>query len=91
VEGKSKGGPMDTSYLRRKIKMYAEEAGITKRVHPHGLRHTMTVDALRDGVPLHLVSRQLRHANLATTATYAAGISGQDVVDAFAARPAVVA
>jgi site-specific recombinase XerD len=35
-----KGGPMNSSYVRQLLPRLAKRAGIEKRVHPHGLRHT---------------------------------------------------
>ncbi len=34
------GGPVNASAVRHMLKRYARKAGVTKRVHPHGLRHT---------------------------------------------------
>jgi site-specific recombinase XerD len=34
------GSPMSTSYVRQLLPRLARKAGIAKRVHPHGLRHT---------------------------------------------------
>jgi site-specific recombinase XerD len=35
-----RGGPMNSSYVRQLLPRLAKRAGIEKRVHPHGLRHT---------------------------------------------------
>ncbi len=35
-----RGTPMKTSYLKTVLPKLARQAGIGKRVHPHGLRHT---------------------------------------------------
>jgi hypothetical protein len=34
------GRPMHSSAVREMLKLYARKAGVAKRVHPHGLRHT---------------------------------------------------
>jgi site-specific recombinase XerD len=36
------GAPMNTSYVRQFLPRLARHAGIEKRVHPHGLRHSTT-------------------------------------------------
>lgn len=91
VEGATKGvRPMGAPYFRKALKRLAVEAGVVKRVHPHGFRHSHACDLAGEGVLLHLVSRQLGHSNLGTTATYLAGIAPVEVVNAVAARPAPV-
>ena len=41
-----------------------DAAGIDKRVHPHGLRHTMAYELLMEGVPAYLDAREVRAALL---------------------------
>lgn len=91
LQGPTVGGPMGSPQFRLKLKSIAARAGVTKRVHPHGFRHTHAVDLASEGVHLHLVSRQLRHTNIATTATYLAGIAPVEVINAVAARVAPAA
>ena len=45
----------------------ARQAGIAKRVHPHGLRHTHAAELAAEGVPVNLIQQQLAHSSLATT------------------------
>ncbi len=65
-----KGNPIKSQYLRALLPRLATKAGITKRVHPHGLRHTMTAELAREGVPIHEIRDQLGHSNVATTDRY---------------------
>jgi integrase len=51
------------SLLRR----YLEEAGLPVEIRFHDLRHTAGTLALRQGVPLHTVSRMLGHSDPAMT------------------------
>jgi integrase/recombinase XerD len=54
----------------RLIKNLATEAGITKTISPHSLRHTFATLALEQGVPLHVVQDAMSHSNPATTRRY---------------------
>ena len=42
------GGPVSDNYVRGLLRRLAARAGITKRVHPHGLRHTFAELGRRD-------------------------------------------
>lgn len=80
------GGPLQSPYIRVLLKRLALEAGITKRVHPHGFRHTMAVELSREKTPLALIQRQLGHSSPGTTGIYLQGISNQEVIDVMAER-----
>jgi site-specific recombinase XerD len=64
--GRSYQAPQAREMLKRR----AQRAGIEKRVHPHGLRHTCAVDLLREGLDVKLIQRQLGHSDLRTTDRY---------------------
>jgi integrase len=51
----------------RSLKALFEEAGLPTDVRFHDLRHTAGTLALRQGVPLHTVSRMLGHSDPAMT------------------------
>lgn len=54
------------------VKKYAHEAGITKRVYPHLLRHSIATLLLDSGqVPIDQVQKFLGHLYLSTTQIYA--------------------
>lgn len=80
------GAPIKAPGVRMLLKRLADKAGIEKRVHPHGLRHTLAAELYRDGVPLPTIQRQLGHASLDGTAHYLGRISPQDVIDAMQSR-----
>lgn len=77
------GSALDTSYARKLLPRLAREAGIVRRVHPHGLRHTFAAEAARASIRPELIQRQLGHSNLGTTTRYLATISPDEVIDAF--------
>lgn len=80
------GNPLHPSYVRTLLPRLAEKAGVDKRVHPHGLRHTMAFELMMEGVVVPIIQRQLGHANLATTQRYLDHIAPKDVVEAMQAR-----
>ena len=82
-----RGRPLQTSYLRQMLPRLAARAGIAKRVHPHALRHTFTVELAREGTPIHVVQAALGHANVATTSRYIAHLEDPELVDALRSRP----
>lgn len=54
----------------QRLKRYAARAGITKRVHPHILRHCFSVHLLAGGANVRALQLLLGHASLATTQKY---------------------
>lgn len=79
------GRPLDASYVRRLLPKLAERAGIDKRVHAHGLRHSHATELVAAGVPLHVIAGQLGHASTATTDAYLAKIAPAERIAAMRA------
>lgn len=75
-----KGKKLQASYVRALFPRLARKAGIEKRVHAHGLRHSHAADLVREGVPVNLIQRQLGHASLAVTSAYLDHIAPEQVV-----------
>lgn len=65
-----RGRPIDSSYVRQLMRRLGVRAGITKRVHAHGFRHTHAAELLEGGMDLELIAQQLGHTSASTTAVY---------------------
>jgi site-specific recombinase XerD len=64
------GERLTAGYVRRWLPMLGRRAGIAKRVHAHGLRHTHAAQLREEGVDIGIISKQLGHASISTTAHY---------------------
>lgn len=78
--------PLGTAYCRELCKRLARKAGIEKRVHPHGLRHTHAFELANEGQPMHLIQAQLGHKSLSVTGQYLAHIAPVALVAAMQSR-----
>ena len=65
-----KGGPVSDRYVRNLLHRLAGQAGIGKRVHPHGLRHTYAAELEDAGLTVSEISKLLGHSSAAVTARY---------------------
>lgn len=72
--------------LRRKIKQAAKAAGVKRRVHCHGLRHTFAIQLDEEGTSMKTIQDSLGHRSLATTGIYLARHSSRKVVEATGKR-----
>jgi len=52
------------------MKNVAREAGITKNVHPHMLRHSFCTRLIENGMAIHDVAYMAGHTSIATTSVY---------------------
>jgi site-specific recombinase XerD len=86
VQPPNPGQPLWQAQVRRYLHEAARRAGIPKRVHPHGLRHSMAVDLVREGAPMPYVQRALGHSSLATTSIYLSGLGAGEHCEFMAAR-----
>ena len=72
--------------VRSLIQRLARKAGIEKRVHAHGLRHTHAFELANENTPLHVIQQQLGHSSLTTTDRYIRHLAPREVVEAMQGR-----
>ncbi len=77
---------MADAYVRVMLKRLAVRSGIEKRVHAHGLRHTHAAQLRAEGVDIAIISRQLGHASINTTARYLDHLAPRAVIEAMRSR-----
>lgn len=80
------GQPLKPSYVRALLPRLASRAGIEKRVHAHGLRHTMAAELMAEGVPVNIIQAQLGHSSVATTSKYLQHIAPKQVLETMRGR-----
>jgi site-specific recombinase XerD len=80
------GRQMKQSYIKELLPKLARDAGIQKRVHAHGLRHTHAYELMMEGVEMPVIQRQLGHVSLATTSIYLNHIAPKQVIDTMRKR-----
>ena len=79
-------GAVRAGNARNLMKRLGNLAGIPKRVHAHGLRHTHASQLREEGVDIGVISRQLGHASIDTTARYLDHIQPMAVIRAMRGR-----
>ena len=64
------GAPLSSRYVRLLMAQLGAKAGLEKRVHAHGLRHSRAAEMADEGIPVHMISVALGHSNVGTTDRY---------------------
>ena len=64
------GEPFTESIVSKRLKAAAREAGITKRIYPHLLRHSFATHLIEQGTDLKIVQELLGHNSVKTTEMY---------------------
>ncbi|MBI4262703.1 tyrosine-type recombinase/integrase [Candidatus Uhrbacteria bacterium] len=62
--------PLTPRSVQRMVEHYARAAGITKRITPHTLRHSLATDLLKNGADIRAVQAILGHSSITTTQIY---------------------
>lgn len=81
------GGHLWATNVRDKMKLLGARAGIEKRIHPHGLRHTHALELELEGRPLRVIKEQLGHQHFATTERYLRRIAPGEAIKQLHDRP----
>jgi len=81
-----KGKRMRTSYIRNALKRLRAKAGISKRVHAHGLRHTFASELADEKTDIRVIQACLGHTSLQVTQDYISHLRPQAVIDTLKAR-----
>lgn len=79
------GGPVSDDYVRNLLRRLAAGAGVEKRVHPHGLRHSYAVELRKAGMDVAAISKLLGHSSVAVTARYLDHLTNDEAGRALAA------
>lgn len=74
------GTPLSQDAVRAMLRRRKEKAGVHKRVHPHGMRHTHAAELRKRGVDVVTIQHQLGHTSLAVTDVYLRDIAPADVI-----------
>ncbi len=78
---------LSQQYVRAMCARMGLRAGILKRVHPHGMRHTWAEGMAREGAKLKTIQLGLGHAKASTTDAYVRKLYPSDLLDAIDKRP----
>jgi site-specific recombinase XerC len=76
------GSGMNDSSVRQLFARAGKRAGLHKRVHPHGVRHSHAALMAWSVTPVHVIQRQLGHKTLDTTARYIGQVAPRQLVEA---------
>jgi len=82
-----RGGRLSRQGIHRIVKASARQAGITKRVTAHSLRHSFATHLLEGGADIRVVQELLGHALLSTTQIYTLVTGDRLREEYFAAHP----
>jgi site-specific recombinase XerD len=80
------GGKIASAAVRRLLPELARLAGVRKRVHAHGFRHTHAAQLREEGVDIGVISKQLGHTSLLTTIRYLDHVAPTRVIETVARR-----
>lgn len=68
--GTKPGAPYSATSVTKIVQRAAKREGITKKVHPHSLRHAFATHMLEKGTNLKVIQKLLGHSSLSSTMVY---------------------
>lgn len=80
------GGSIKDSYIRVMLPRLGKRAGINKRIHAHGMRHSLAAQMSSEGTILTTISSQLGHSSVAVTDKYLQKVSAHKLVEAMRSK-----
>jgi site-specific recombinase XerD len=80
------GGEIAQPYIRALLPRLARRAGIDRRVHCHGLRHSFAAELVSEGLPVTTIRDALGHSTIAVTDRYLRAVNPKAVTDALRHR-----
>jgi len=86
IEKGMRGRPVSYQQLDASFKRAGARAGIEKRLHLHGLRHSCAFDLRREGYDPLTICQVLGHSDLRVTQRYLNHIAPLDMIRALSAR-----
>jgi site-specific recombinase XerD len=81
-----RGRRLLASYCRNLFRRLGKKAGVSRRVHAHGLRHTFASELADEKTDIRVIQAALGHASLQTTQSYITHLRPTTVIDALKAR-----
>ncbi|ADZ90157.1 tyrosine-type recombinase/integrase [Marinomonas mediterranea] len=66
----SRGQPASTQFIRKLIRLLAEQSSTQLHVTPHMLRHSAACELMESGLDIRFVQRLLGHSSISTTEIY---------------------
>ena len=76
------GEAVQAACVRQMLARRTSRAGVNKRVHAHGFRHSHAANMAAAGIPLNVIQKQLGHSNISTTSLYLDHIQPTQVIAA---------
>lgn len=81
-----RGGRLSRQYVQEFLGRLAKRAGLGKRVHAHGFRHTFASQLVTEGVSVVAISKLLGHRSIVTTVRYLDHLRPEEAIRAVCRR-----